>query len=313
MDIKTTGDSRRGKAILTLLGSALSNQTGAALGSFAFPAIGPAGVVAVRQLVAAAVLLPIVRPPLGSFTWRQWWPVILLALVFGTMNLSLYFAIDRVGLGLAVTLEFLGPLAVALLNSRGRLSAACAGAAGLGVLAITHPQLSTDYLGVGLALGAAGCWAAYILLNRTVGRRIPGLNGTAAAAGLSAAVFLPIGILVYVQRDPAFSAIVCAVAAGVLASAVPYIADLITLRHLPPHIFGVLMSVNPIFAATIGAVVLGEGLGILEWSGIIVIVAANACALAIPDARPKLPPRRLRTSHRPIQESARVVSSKPSS
>ena len=98
----------------TMLGSGLSNQMGAAIGSFAFPVLGQAGVVAVRQLVAAIVLLSVGRPRLRSFTWRQWQPVLLLAAVFAVMNLSLYTAIDRVGLGLAVTLEFLGPLAVAL-------------------------------------------------------------------------------------------------------------------------------------------------------------------------------------------------------
>src|SRR5689334_2761104 len=104
-----------------MLASALGNQLGAAIGYRAFGAIGPAGVVAVRQVVAAAVLLPVARPPLRRMTWAQWWPALLLAAVFGCMNLSLYVAIDRIGLGLAMTLEFLGPLAVALAGSRSRL------------------------------------------------------------------------------------------------------------------------------------------------------------------------------------------------
>jgi inner membrane transporter RhtA len=108
--------------IATMLLSGLSNQVGAGVGAHAFAAIGPAGVVAVRQIVAAAVLLPAARPPLRSMTWAQWWPALLLAAVFGVMNLSLYTAIDRIGLGLAVTLEFLGPLAVALAASRSRLT-----------------------------------------------------------------------------------------------------------------------------------------------------------------------------------------------
>src|SRR5688500_13606231 len=118
-----------------LLGAA-SNQIGAGIGAHAFPAVGPVGVVAVRQLVAAAVLLPAARPPLRQMTWRQWWPVLLLAAVFGVMNLSLYTAIDRIGLGLAVTLEFLGPLAVALAGSRSRrdLLLAVVAAAGVYVL-----------------------------------------------------------------------------------------------------------------------------------------------------------------------------------
>src|SRR3954467_8796768 len=104
-----------GVAVMVFSGA--SNQVGAAVGAHAFPAIGPAGVVAVRQFVAAAVLLPVARPNFRRFTWAQWWPTLLLGLVFATMNISLYTAIDRIGLGLAVTLEFLGPLAVALCGS----------------------------------------------------------------------------------------------------------------------------------------------------------------------------------------------------
>src|SRR5687768_246656 len=97
------------KGIATMLGSGASSQIGAAVGAHAFATIGPAGVVAVRQFVAAAVLLPAARPAFRRFTWAQWWPTLLLGLVFATMNLTLYMAIDRIGLGLAVTLEFLGP------------------------------------------------------------------------------------------------------------------------------------------------------------------------------------------------------------
>lgn len=113
-----------------MCGSGLANQTGAATGALAFPAIGPAGVVAVRQWVAGLVLLAVGRPRLRSFTWRQWWPVLCLAMVFATMNLTLYTAIDRIGLGLAVTLEFLGPLAVALAASRRLVDLLCALVAG---------------------------------------------------------------------------------------------------------------------------------------------------------------------------------------
>lgn len=159
-----------------MFGSGLSNQTGAAIGSLAFPVLGPVGVVAARQYVAAIVLLTVGRPHLRSFTWRQWWPVLLLALVFGTMNLSLYSAIDRIGLGLAVTLEFLGPLSIALVASRRRADACCAVIAAAGVVTLMRPQPSADYVGMGLGLLAAVCWASYILLNRTVGRRVAGVG-----------------------------------------------------------------------------------------------------------------------------------------
>src|SRR5689334_20470568 len=150
-------DRRTVLGALTMLTSGAGTQIGAGLGAHAFPAVGPAGVVAVRQVVAAAVLLPLGRPRLRSFTWAQWWPTLLLALVFATMNLTLYSAIDRIGLGLAVTLEFLGPLGVALGGSRSRTDALCAVLAGAGVVVLVAPGPTTDYVGVGFGLIAAGC------------------------------------------------------------------------------------------------------------------------------------------------------------
>ncbi|ELS50676.1 EamA family transporter [Streptomyces viridochromogenes] len=262
-----------------MIGSGLSNQTGAAIGSLAFPVLGPVGVVAVRQYVAALVLLTVGRPRLRTFTWGQWWPVALLAVVFGTMNLSLYSAIERVGLGLAVTLEFLGPLTLALATSRRRTDACCAVIAAAGVVVLMRPQPSADYPGMALGLLAAVCWASYILLNRTVGRRIPGAQGAAAAAGLSALMFLPIGLAVAVRHPPTAGALGCAVAAGVLSSAVPYLADLFTLRHVPARAFGLFMSVNPVLAALVGWIGLGQGLGPTEWASIGAIVAANTLSI----------------------------------
>ncbi|MFE5890014.1 DMT family transporter [Streptomyces sp. NPDC056462] len=263
----------------TMIGSGLSTQTGAAIGSLAFPVLGPVGVVAVRQYVAAVVLLCVSRPRLRSFTWHQWWPVVALALVFGTMNLSLYSSIERVGLGLAVTLEFLGPLTIALATSRRRVDVCCAVIAAAGVITLMRPQPSTDYVGLALGLLAAVCWASYILLNRTVGRRIPGARGAAAASGISAVMFLPIGIVIAVQHPPTAGALACAIAAGLLSSAVPYLADLFTLRHVPARAFGLFMSVNPVLAAVVGLVGLGQDLGGLEWASIGAIVAANALSI----------------------------------
>ncbi|MGW3173645.1 EamA family transporter [Streptomyces sp. NPDC001153] len=266
--------------VAAMFGSGLSNQTGAAIGALAFPVLGPLGVVAVRQYVAALVLVAVGRPRLRDFTRRQWWPVLLLAGVFGTMNLTLYSAIDRIGLGLAVTLEFLGPLSIALAAARRRLDAGCAALAGAGVVVLMRPQPSADYLGMGLGLVAACCWASYILLNRVVGRRIPGAQGSAAAACVSALTFLPIGIVLAVRHPPTAGALLCAVAAGVLSSAVPYLTDLLTLRRVPAQTFGLFMSVNPVLAAVVGWVVLGQHLGGAECTGIGAVVAANAVSIA---------------------------------
>lgn len=272
--------------IATMAGSGLSNQCGAAVGSLAFPVLGPAGVVAVRQYVAAVVLLAVARPRLRSFTRRQWTPVLALAVVFGTMNLSLYTAIDRVGLGLAVTLEFLGPLTLALAAARRRVDGVCALIAAAGAVTLMRPQPSTDYLGLGLGLLAAACWAAYILLNRTVGHRIPGAQGSAAAAAVSAVAFLPVGALVAVHHTPTATSLAYAMTAGVLSSAVPYLADLLTLRRVPPAAFGLFMSVNPVLAALVGWIGLGQRLGAVDWAAIGCVVLANAVSIGVP-VRPR--------------------------
>ncbi|WP_255430095.1 DMT family transporter [Streptomonospora sp. PA3] len=276
----------RSAGIAMMAGSGLSNQVGAAIGSFAFPVIGPVGVVAVRQWIAAAALLAVGRPRLRSFTRHQWWPVLLLAAVFAAMNLSLYSAIDRIGLGLAVTLEFLGPLTVALSASRRTSDLGCAVIAAIGVVALTRPQPSTDFLGIGLGLLAAACWASYILLNRSVGRRFPGAEGTAAAAGLSGLLFVPIGIVVLVQHPPTPAALACAAAAGILSSTVPFLTDMLALRRVPAHFFGIFMSINPVLAATVGLVLLGQHLHIGQWLGIAAIATANTVSVASASRRP---------------------------
>jgi inner membrane transporter RhtA len=262
--------------VAMMVGSALSNQVGAAVGALAFPAVGAVGVVAVRQWVAGVALTALARPRPWRFTAAQWRPVLLLAAVFAVMNVALYTAVDRIGLGLAVTLEFLGPLAVALTASRRRTDLACAVVAGAGVVVLTRPQPTTDYAGVAAGLLAAACWAAYILVNRELGRRVPGGAGPATGAALSALVFVPIGAVVLAARPPSAGTLGCAVTAGLLASAVPLLVDVGALRRVPAGAYGIFMSINPVLAAVVGLVVLGEGLSWDAWAGIAAIVVANA-------------------------------------
>jgi len=231
-----------GMALMT--GSAASNQLGAATAALAFPALGPAGVVAVRQWVAGVVLLITVRPKFASFTGRQWRPVLALALIFAVMNLSLYTAIDRIGLGLAVTLEFLGPLSVALLASRRVIDLGCALIAAAAVVVLARPQPSTDYAGILLALLAAVCWAGYVLVNRVVGARLAGAQGPAAAAGLSALLYIPVGIWALSGQAVTGAALGRAATAGILCSAVPMIADLQALRRVPALLSGASAAPN---------------------------------------------------------------------
>jgi len=214
-------------------------------------------------------------------TWGQWWPVLVLAVIFSVMNLSLYVAIDRIGLGLAVTLEFLGPLAVALFGSRGRSDLMLAVAAGVGVYVLVLPDASSDPIGIGLALLAAACWAGYIVVNRVAGSRLPGVQAPALAATLSAFIYMPVLVMLVVQGRLAGAPLVYAIAAGVLSSVIPYATDLMVLRSVPPRLFGVLMSAQPGLAALAGLVVLGQVLALHEWIGLAIVATANALAVLL--------------------------------
>ena len=256
-----------GVALMLTGGS--SNQVGAAVGALAFPMIGPLGVVAVRQWIAATVMVAGCPPRPWRHTGHQLRPVLALSAVFAVMNLSLYTAIDRVGLGLAVTLEFLGPLGVALLAARRRVDLACAVAAGGGVAVLTRPQPSTDYLGIALALVAAACWASYIGLNRVVGLRLPGAQGVAASTLFSALLYLPVGLWWLSRHPPTPLSLVYAASAGLLSTAVPMAADVAALRRVPTAFFGLFMSVNPVLAALAGWVLLSQRQSAADWAGIL--------------------------------------------
>ena len=290
----TATPGQRGAGIALMLASSASNQAGAALGAMAFPAIGPVGVVAVRQVVTALVLTPVVRPRLRGLRRDQWWPILGLVVVFSVMNLSLYAAIDRVGLALAVTLEFLGPLTVAIVGSRRVLDLGGALLAGVGVVVLTDPGPTTDVLGIALALLAATAWGCYILLNRTVGRRLPGLHGTAVAGLVTAAVWSPIAVVWFAFHAPTVAAVALAVACGLMSSIAPYVADLLALRRLPAPMFGTFTSINPVWAALSGWLLLGQALDLDEWVGIGLIVLSNAGVsargLAAPRRQARVPP-----------------------
>jgi len=259
---------------------ATSTQFGAAWGSHAFAAIGPAGVVAVRQLVGALVLLPMTRPKVRALTWPQWRPILVLAATFAGMNLGLYSAVERIGLGLAVTLEFLGPLAVAVGGSRRPREIGAALAAAVGVYILVLPGPSSDVIGIAFGLLGASCWAGYIVANRSVGRVLPGVQGAALATTVSAAAYLP--VLGWLAREGRITlpSIGFAVLAGIFSTVVPYTIDLLVLRRVPAHVFGVAMSSHPVVAALVGLVALGQVLKIHEWVGMAIIVIANAVVVS---------------------------------
>jgi inner membrane transporter RhtA len=209
-----------------------------------------------------------------------------LALVYATMNVGLYVAISRIGLGLAVTLEFLGPLSVALLASRRAIDLGCAIVAGAAVVALGRPQPSTDYVGMALALMAAAGWACYILLNRVNGRIFQGAEGSAVAISLSALLYIPAGIWMLGTHPVTGAAIARAAVAGLMCTIVPMVFDVRALKKVPPRFYSIFMSINPVISALCGVMVLGQHLGVTEWAAIAAIVTANAVAIAAAPGSP---------------------------
>ncbi len=276
----TATSNQRAAGVALVLTSSASNQTGAALGALAFPAVGPVGVVAVRQFVTAAILLPLVRPRFRSLTNRQWLPVLGLSLVFSVMNLALYVAIQRIGLGLAVTLEFVGPLTVAILGSPRLLDMLGALLAGAGVVVLTNPGPATDVIGIGLALTAAAAWGSYILLNERIGQQLPGLQGTALASAVTVGLWLPVAVVWFAVHPPTLVSLLLAGACGVMSSIAPYVADLAALRPIPASVFGTLTSINPVWAALAGWLMLHQTLEIHEVIGILLVITSNVLVTA---------------------------------
>lgn len=279
----TTGrrDRRERLDAATVVGGAASVQVGAAIGATIFPLVGPAGVVALRQAFAAVALLAVSRPRLRRLTWAAVRPAIALGAVLVVMNVAVYAAVERIGLGPAVTLEFLGPLALALLASRRRLDLVCAVMAAAGVALLTGSVPGIDLLGIVLALTAAAAWAAYILLSQRAGRTLPGVQGTAIASLVAAVLTSPLLVLALVSLEAHEIVLVLAVgaAAALLSSALPYSIDLVVLRRMPRQRFGVLQSVHPAAAALAGFVVLGQALAPWQIAGLALITVANAVAV----------------------------------
>jgi inner membrane transporter RhtA len=261
---------------LVLVGIA-SVQIGAAFATKLFVHLGPAGTVLVRVLFAALVLFAIWRPRLRAHTARDLRLAVLFGLSLALMNLTFYEALDRIHLGIAVTLEFVGPLGVALAGSRTRLDLVWAllAAAGVALLGGFGPANATGIL---LALTAGGFWAAYILLNARVGRAFSGGDGLAIAMLIATLPLIPPGIVDGGSNllNPGYLAAGLAVA--VLSSAVPYSLELEALRRIRPQLFGVLMSIEPAMAALAGLVVIGQGLSAVEVLAIALVVIASSGA-----------------------------------
>jgi inner membrane transporter RhtA len=244
-----------------VLVSILSVQCGAALAKNLFHALGPGGTVFLRICMAAIVLLIVSRPRLAGHSRADYGAAVLFGVVIAIMNLAFYAAIDRIPLGIAVTLEFVGPLGVAVAGSRRRLDLLWSVLAASGIVLLAPwGGASVDTIGVFLALLAGAGWAGYILLNVRVGRAFAGNSGLVLAMGIAGIVALPLGLgdVAPVRGDVWLLASGFGVA--ILSTVIPFSLEHAALKRLPAQVFGVLMSVEPAVAALVGGVLLKEAL-----------------------------------------------------
>jgi inner membrane transporter RhtA len=263
-----------------VLAGIVSVQGGAAIAKGLFPALGATGTAGMRIAFAALILLAVFRPALTRLNAAQWRLVVPYGVCLGLMNTVLYGALARIPLGLAVTIEFVGPLGVAVFASRRALDLLWVLMAGAGIALIapwhrgTEPT-SVDPLGVLFALLAGSCWAAYIVIGARLSRRLAG--GAAVTAGMFVATLtiLPMALagggLAHLTPGLALGA------AGValLSSALPYALEMTALRALPTRIFSILMSLEPAVAALCGLAFLGERLAGAQWFAIALVIVAS--------------------------------------
>ncbi|SER31755.1 inner membrane transporter RhtA [Lentzea xinjiangensis] len=268
---------------LVLLGI-VSVQVGAAVAKQLFAVVGAAGTVTLRLVVAAVVLVALWRPSL-RLDRRTLLVVLTYGAVLATMNLCFYAALDRIPLGAAVTIEFLGPLAVAVAGSRRWLDGVWVLLAGAGVVLLTRVQGGLLWTGVLFALAAGACWAAYILVTAKLGSRTNDGKGLALAMVVGAVIALPFGVSS--AGTAIFDPVVLAAgfAVALMSSVIPYSLELEALRRMPPRVFGILMSLEPAVAAVAGLVLLGEHLAPAQWVAVccVVIASVGATRSARPD------------------------------
>jgi inner membrane transporter RhtA len=277
--VQKSASSRTLTGVALVIGSCLSLPFGAAVAAQLFPVLGPWGVTSLRVAIAALLLLVIVRPRPRRWTRQQWTAALLFGLSLAAMNGFFYAAIDRIPLGPAVAIEFLGPLVLAAVLTRRLPDAVWVGVAviGMGLLFIDGivGAEPLDPLGVVFILIAAGFWAMYIRTSAKVGALIPGSGGLAMGLVVAAVLLLPVGIptATVIAADPQL--LLLAGITAVLSSVIPYSFELAALRRLPQRVFGVLLSLEPAFATLAGWLILGQDASPLRLLAIALVVAAS--------------------------------------
>lgn len=282
-------------------------EIGASIATMLFPQAGPLGMVMLRLVFSAVLLLAIARPSLRGHPRDAWLSVLGFGIVLAVMNGLFYLALERLPLGVTVTIEVLGPLALSIIASRRASAWLWAVLALAGVVALAGGGWDRlDLVGVLFALGAAASWALYILGSARVGRAFPKLDGLALAMTAGAVLALPFGIVDAgaALLQPGVVALGAAVA--VLSSTIPYALELIALRRLAASTFAILMSLGPATASIAGFLLLGQHLSGLEVVGIaLVIVASMGAVLAA--ARREKDAARQRSDARPDEPFAEPV------
>ncbi|MEO7070156.1 MAG: EamA family transporter [Nostocoides sp.] len=260
-----------------LFGSIASVQFGAGIAVRLFDRVGPGGAVMLRLLLSALVLVALARPSIRGRSRSAWLSVLAFGLILGVMNWSFYEALDRIPLGIAVTIEFLGPLGVALLGSRRPLDLLWCLLAAAGVAVIALPGSTGDIAvsGILLAAFAGVLWGAYILASQRVGSHFPAVDGLAFSLCVAAFVVLPIGIHDGGRELAVPSVLIAGFAIAMLSSLIPYSLELVALRRLTASAFGLLMSVEPAMGAVAGALVLRQHLGAATLLAIGMVIVAS--------------------------------------
>ena len=286
-------------AVAMVVASCISLQAGAALASKLFALAGSSGTTLLRLSMAAVVLLATTRPDVRRWTASQWRHVAVLGVCMAGMNGFFYASIARIPLGAAVTIEFLGPLALAALltrRSRDWLWVLLA-VGGVGILGLGEggAGVALDGLGVAFSAIAGVFWALYIVTATAVGKSVPGRDGLAVAVAIGALMLVPLGAsgTTAVLANP--GAIALALATGVLASVIPYSLEFAALRRIPTRTFGILLSMEPAIAAIAGWLLLSQHMGLLGGAGVLVVVAASvgstvSAGAETPDAAAEHPP-----------------------
>lgn len=263
------------RAVWLVLGGICSVQLGAAVAKGLFDRIDPTSMVFLRLLTSAVVLVLLARPAVRGRSRQDWLVVIGFGTSLAVMNWAIYQSFARIPLGLAVTIEFVGPLTIAVVGSRRARDLVWVALAGLGVVLLGFEPDGVTVPGVLFALLAGAAWGAYILLSAGTGRRWPGLDGLAVASLVGVILILPGAAVTGGSDLLAVDLLLLGAAVGMLSSVIPYSLELAALRSMKPAVFGILMSLEPAAAALAAILVLQEFLAPVQWVAMACVIAAS--------------------------------------